>query len=471
MDDGKSPMDASRREFIKTAGAALGAVGLGLGGLQQAAAQGMPNDCALPKPTKPPVPFKSDPSWPMRVRKSAFELSTQESDKLKAAYKALRALTQSQPNNPIGWMQQANVHCWYCGGGNNGQQGEEIHESWWFFPWHRCYLFFHERILGKLINDPTLALPYWDWNTVGRNVLAAPYVTPNSAANPLYDKLRGQTPTAKIPANYVGAQAMQTVMSAPTTTAFMGTPNTAQQPVGGSLENGPHGSVHVWTGTKPGVDMGVLATAARDPIFFSHHGNIDRLWDVWLASGGTHKNPTSADWLNHRWDFYDENGVWTSISVQDVIDHEQSLRYRYQPPTSPLRSPGPNAVTTQDVAVANDVRAQLQAAAVAPPTHALRIQGFSLPANASAVVNVFANLPGAGPDTGVNNTHFVGTFGVIARGAGHDHGRTKTVDVPIPATAAAQFAEDKVNITLVPVDGSAKPTDVKFEKATVVPIE
>jgi RNase P/RNase MRP subunit POP5 len=45
------------------------------------------------------------------------------------------------------------------------------------------------------------------------------------------------------------------------------------------------------------------------------------------------------------------------------------------------------------------------------------------------------------------------------------------VDIPIPATAAAQFAEDKVNVTLVPVDGTVKAADVKFEKATVVPIE
>ncbi|MFS7947023.1 putative catechol oxidase [Helianthus anomalus] len=36
----------------------------------------------------------------------------------------------------------------------------QIHNSWLFFPFHRWYLYFYERILGKLINDPTFALPF-----------------------------------------------------------------------------------------------------------------------------------------------------------------------------------------------------------------------------------------------------------------------------------------------------------------------
>ena len=27
----------------------------------------------------------------------------------------------------------------------------------------RFYLYFHERILGKLIGDDTFALPFWNW--------------------------------------------------------------------------------------------------------------------------------------------------------------------------------------------------------------------------------------------------------------------------------------------------------------------
>src|SRR5205085_8162162 len=113
---------------------------------------------------------------------------------------------------------------------------------------------------------------------------------------------------------------------------------------GGSLEWGIHGTVHNWTGTQTNdsADMGNLLTAARDPIFFSHHCNIDRMWDVWLKSKSTHKNYDTAGWLDHRWEFYDENSVLTSISIRDVLDHEGSLRYRYEPPKPPV---SPSALT------------------------------------------------------------------------------------------------------------------------------
>ncbi|KAB2637407.1 polyphenol oxidase [Pyrus ussuriensis x Pyrus communis] len=45
----------------------------------------------------------------------------------------------------------------------------------------------------------------------------------------------------------------------------------------GSIEGTPHGPVHRWTGdnTQPNFeDMGNFYSAARDPIFFSHHSNV-----------------------------------------------------------------------------------------------------------------------------------------------------------------------------------------------------
>ncbi|CAM6112438.1 unnamed protein product [Calypogeia fissa] len=51
---------------------------------------------------------------------------------------------------------------------------------------------------------------------------------------------------------------------------------------GGSLESSVHATVHFWTGTDPPSmdDMGQLAHSARDPVFFAHHSNIDRMWQV-----------------------------------------------------------------------------------------------------------------------------------------------------------------------------------------------
>ena len=51
----------------------------------------------------------------------------------------------------------------------------------------------------------------------------------------------------------------------------------------GELESTPHNWVH--------VDLAGLmespATAGQDPIFWLHHANIDRLWEVWLSLPGS----------------------------------------------------------------------------------------------------------------------------------------------------------------------------------------
>ena len=45
----------------------------------------------------------------------------------------------------------------------------------------------------------------------------------------------------------------------------------------------PHGAIHM----AVGMDMGNLVRAAYDPIFFAHHANIDRLWEIWRGSDGS----------------------------------------------------------------------------------------------------------------------------------------------------------------------------------------
>ena len=61
-------------------------------------------------------------------RRPASTLSASEITQLKDAYKAMRALDTSAPNDPRGFLRQANVHCWYCGAGTqvhftNGSSG------------------------------------------------------------------------------------------------------------------------------------------------------------------------------------------------------------------------------------------------------------------------------------------------------------------------------------------------------------
>ena len=60
-----------------------------------------------------------------------------------------------------------------------------------------------------------------------------------------------------------------------------------------------HDYVHGWTGGNNGSvggDMGTLGTAAWDPLFWSHHCAIARLWYLWQLRHGANNIP--PDLLN-----------------------------------------------------------------------------------------------------------------------------------------------------------------------------
>ncbi len=186
-----------RRRFITTFGTGSAAAFLGLNSKPlwgQTAGHELPVDCSPPPPAGAAKPITFDTSGVIAARKSIWDLTGPEITRLESAYKALRDLTVSNPNDPRGWMQQANVHCYNCSGGYD-VSSYEIHGGWWFMPWHRCYLHVHERILGKLIGDPTFRLAYWDWDTYPTHAVFPPTFTQNS----LFDQYRGTTPSDVIP--------------------------------------------------------------------------------------------------------------------------------------------------------------------------------------------------------------------------------------------------------------------------------
>jgi polyphenol oxidase len=502
----------TRRQFLINAGVSAGGVGLlshasPRQGLAQVVDPG-PTDCAPPFPTKPAVKFVPNASQPVRVRMSAFDLPTTRAQQLNDAYQKLRDLSSSDPNNPIGWMQQANMHCYYCGG-PQADQLPEIHDGWWFFPWHRCYLFFHERILASVVKDPTLALAYWDWENPSRRTVPPPFA--NLPA--LNDQCRGSSTSTTMPDWFfdgkpdpsnpqIQVESFVDVMNTRSTKVFMGSepsPDPLTGGVGGALENGQHGIIHIWNGQPSladlnGVpDMGVLATAARDPIFFAHHANIDRLWGIWLGKAG-HKPPHSSSWLNQPFFFYDENGVWTSITVKDVIEQERNLRYSYTDATTgttsvamPVMASGhgqaskntltPDPVTEKLTIPTAPTPAAPAAAAeanAAPPVYILHIDDVVVPIDQGAIVRVFVNKPDANASTPSDDPHAVGYFTVVprvvrAKGpamAGHpthSH-RPKNVILDVTRKIGPLLQPGgKLEVTLVPMGGAdKKPASVNL---------
>jgi polyphenol oxidase len=301
--------------------------------------------------------------------------------------------------------------------------------------------------------------------------------------------LRSAQSGNKISARAVSTTIMNRTMNSSTANVFMGT----QNGTAGALENAPHGPVHIWTGDTAmqaaNNDMGVLATAAQDPVFFAHHGNIDRLWSVWLGLSPTHRNFTSPTWLTHTWEFYDENSVWTRIAISDVLDSAKSLRFEYQKPSvSPIWTFKPKPPL---VAAASDV-APLPAVIVAnapdgiplgtgpitqsvslppesasafsalgtdsPDQYVLHIEGIRVPGDRQALLEVYLNLPGANAATPIDVPNYVGTVTVLAKrkdGAGHQHDSVNAAfDVTDVLAAVAKAAGPNLSVTLVPAAGS-----------------
>jgi polyphenol oxidase len=307
-------------------------------------------NCCPPKTTKI-IDFVPPQANYTRVRPAAHLADEAYIAKFNKALQLMRDLPDSDPRS---FKQQASIHCAYCDGAYH-QVGFpdldlQVHDSWLFFPFHRWYLYFFERILGSLINDPTFAMPFWNWDSPAGMQMPALYTNSKS---PFYDSLRNpkHQPPNVLDLDYNGTDTSETnqarinsnltvmyrqvVSSGKTPQLFLGSSYRAGEdpdPGAGSLENIPHGPIHIWCGdpSQPNLeDMGNFYSAGFDPIFFGHHSNVDRMWSVWKSLGGKRQDFTDPDWLNASFVFYDENANLTKVYVKDCLD-STNLGYVYQ---------------------------------------------------------------------------------------------------------------------------------------------
>jgi hypothetical protein len=94
-------------------------------------------------------------------------------------------------------------------------------------------------------------------------------------------------------------------------------------------------------------------------------------------------------------------------------------------------------------------------AAGGPREWQLHIEGLTLPANESAILDVFVNEPNANTETAIGPS-FVGTFAAVVPGHRHMHAIVRNAVFELrPETAALIAKEKKLTVTLVPklVDG------------------
>ncbi|KAK4484613.1 hypothetical protein RD792_007202 [Penstemon davidsonii] len=288
----------------------------------------------------------------LRVRPAAHKVTKEYLAKFEEAIRRMKALDKSDPTDPRGFMQQANIHCAYCNGAHD-QVGHanldiQVHNSWLFFPFHRWYLYFYERILGELIDDPTFVLPFWNWDNPKGMQMPKIFDNTNS---PLYNTNRNQAnrPPAIIDLGFSGAtddlqkvvnnltvMYSEMVRSVNSTLDFMGQPyldGDSPSPGMGSSERGSHIAAHVFVGdprNKYSEDMGNFYSAGRDTIFYSHHANVDRMWSIWKTlKTDVPKEINNPDYLNASFLFYDEKKQLVRVKVADSLDHRK-MGYEFE---------------------------------------------------------------------------------------------------------------------------------------------
>jgi tyrosinase len=193
------------------------------------------------------------------------------------------------------------------------------HGSWYFPPWHRGYLLAFEAniraAVAKLGGPKDWALPYWNYFKPNQFKLPPAFASNDwpdgKGNNPLFVVQRygpNNDGNVFVPVSQINLDAMAdpdfTGVASGGSPGFGGVDTGFEHggKVHGGIETQPHDWVHGLVGGSdpknpnlPGL-MSDPDTAGLDPIFWLHHANIDRLWEVWRLNPPTHHDPTNPNW-------------------------------------------------------------------------------------------------------------------------------------------------------------------------------
>lgn len=216
-------------------------------------------------------------------RRENIETFARDPDKVEALQIAFKALYARNLSEKVGWFNYAAIHG-IPADDPDADGLENSLKAYWsqchrdrslFFIWHRAYLAAFERNLQALAGEPSLRLPYWDWYTQPSlpALFREPFIdATKKEENPLYTKNRDPNVQAGDPVWF------------PASSGALDEQNFGQ--FQGGLEGSEHGDIHLGVAGGSVADMGRVPTAARDPIFWLHHCNIDRLLTAWIDHGG-----------------------------------------------------------------------------------------------------------------------------------------------------------------------------------------
>ncbi len=264
--------------------------------------------------------------------------------------------------DPTSWAYQAAIH---------GHEPETEKSKYWnqcqhgtsfFLPWHRGYLAWFEQIVRvtveKLKGPGAWALPYWNYSSQTEpDARCLPEAfrqrqTPDGTPNPLFVEQRNPPVNAGNPVGPerdVSVAALdQPIFEGPggggnpgfggPAVGFHHEPGTA-----GAVEALPHNTIH----RDVGGLMGAFSTAPLDPIFWLHHANIDRLWEIWRHEPGR-TDPTRAEWLSFAFDIHNAEGNPIQFTPGEVLATTSApLSYEYDNLIDPRTKPATAAAAAE----------------------------------------------------------------------------------------------------------------------------
>jgi hypothetical protein len=180
------------------------------------------------------------------------------------------------------------------------------HQGAYFLPWHRQLLYEFETQLQRFA---PVSIPFWDWTkplpfsslmvnqiftrdpalkrfggSSGRNIPGSPFknfwtTIPSSHSIQRTFTMGGTAPFAFVSRSNLDVATRSTKSNFDTFSNYL---------------ESMHGSPHV----AIGGDMGMVTQSPNDPLFWSHHAFVDKIWREWQVQGGNgnrfdgiHNNP------------------------------------------------------------------------------------------------------------------------------------------------------------------------------------
>lgn len=265
------------------------------------------------------------------------------------------------------------------------------------------------------------------------------------------------------------------------------------------LEGQPHNKVHNCIGGVGAIDPGPYGNMTNflspvDPIFFLHHANMDRLWDVWTRKQLALGQPIGPDeedeaaFMDEPFLFYiGADGQPVGPTTARAVFSTAAFDYDYTPASGNQYIPKPRTRRLQAPLVAS---VDADSASIALPGALVerhqatardatfvaeitvdRPEGLAVSREFDVLVNAPDEIDHVEPDS----PYYAGTisfFGPGMPGMAMSHSTTFTLPLPRRLQAFAQLVAGNANldIRLVPSSGGGTKDAPVVRGVTIVPL-